>query len=159
MGGAIGRRCKLSSFWINKHPHNRRNWLIPSQRAISLFETTNPQTKKRYELQLKGAGKTPYSRFADGKAVLRSSIREYIVSEGTLQPRSIDIPHPGYTGHLLKHLHSSQCIGGAHHPRTIPHATAKHQSATRAPRARRHCRPIRRELAANRHIRSPPRPR
>ncbi|KAF3394603.1 hypothetical protein F1880_005581 [Penicillium rolfsii] len=50
-------------------------------RAISLFETTNPQTKKRYELQLKGAGKTPYSRFADGKAVLRSSIREYIVSE------------------------------------------------------------------------------
>ncbi|EPS27408.1 hypothetical protein PDE_02351 [Penicillium oxalicum 114-2] len=50
-------------------------------RAISLFETTNPQTRKRYELQLKGAGKTPYSRFADGKAVLRSSIREYIVSE------------------------------------------------------------------------------
>ncbi|KAJ5693318.1 hypothetical protein N7462_002741 [Penicillium macrosclerotiorum] len=51
-------------------------------RAISLFESTNPQTKTRYELQLKGAGKTPYSRFADGKAVLRSSIREYIVSEG-----------------------------------------------------------------------------
>jgi serine/tyrosine/threonine adenylyltransferase len=50
-------------------------------RAISLFETTNPTTGKRYELQLKGAGKTPYSRFADGKAVLRSSIREFIVSE------------------------------------------------------------------------------
>ncbi|KAL2001596.1 hypothetical protein VTN02DRAFT_1551 [Thermoascus thermophilus] len=50
-------------------------------RAISLFETTNPKTGIRYELQLKGAGKTPYSRFADGKAVLRSSIREYIVSE------------------------------------------------------------------------------
>lgn len=50
-------------------------------RAISLFETTNPATKKRYELQLKGAGITPYSRFADGKAVLRSSIREFIVSE------------------------------------------------------------------------------
>jgi uncharacterized protein YdiU (UPF0061 family) len=50
-------------------------------RAISLFETTNPTTKKRYELQLKGAGITPYSRFADGKAVLRSSIREFIVSE------------------------------------------------------------------------------
>lgn len=50
-------------------------------RAISLFETTNPETKKRYELQLKGAGKTPYSRFADGKAVLRSSIREFVVSE------------------------------------------------------------------------------
>ena len=51
-------------------------------RAISLFETTNPTTNTRYELQLKGAGRTPYSRFADGKAVLRSSIREYIVSEG-----------------------------------------------------------------------------
>ncbi|KAL8729241.1 MAG: hypothetical protein Q9166_004862 [cf. Caloplaca sp. 2 TL-2023] len=50
-------------------------------RAISLFESTNPSTKTRYEIQLKGAGKTPYSRFADGKAVLRSSIREFIVSE------------------------------------------------------------------------------
>ncbi|OLN92128.1 UPF0061 protein C20G4.05c [Colletotrichum chlorophyti] len=50
-------------------------------RAISLFETTNPETKVRYELQLKGAGITPYSRFADGKAVLRSSIREFVVSE------------------------------------------------------------------------------
>ncbi|KAB2569260.1 UPF0061 protein [Lasiodiplodia theobromae] len=50
-------------------------------RAISLFETTNPTTGVRYELQLKGAGKTPYSRFADGKAVLRSSIREFVVSE------------------------------------------------------------------------------
>ncbi|ESZ90989.1 protein family UPF0061 [Sclerotinia borealis F-4128] len=50
-------------------------------RAISLFETTNPSSNIRYELQLKGAGLTPYSRFADGKAVLRSSIREFIVSE------------------------------------------------------------------------------
>ncbi|KAL1869295.1 hypothetical protein Plec18167_007961 [Paecilomyces lecythidis] len=50
-------------------------------RAISLFESINPSTGTRYELQLKGAGKTPYSRFADGKAVLRSSIREYVVSE------------------------------------------------------------------------------
>lgn len=50
-------------------------------RAISLFETTNPLTRMRYEIQLKGAGKTPYSRFADGKAVLRSSIREFVVSE------------------------------------------------------------------------------
>lgn len=50
-------------------------------RAISLFETTNPASNVRYELQLKGAGLTPYSRFADGKAVLRSSIREFVVSE------------------------------------------------------------------------------
>ncbi|KXX81199.1 hypothetical protein MMYC01_201391 [Madurella mycetomatis] len=50
-------------------------------RAISLFESTNPRTGVRYEVQLKGAGLTPYSRFADGKAVLRSSIREFVVSE------------------------------------------------------------------------------
>ncbi|KKY18451.1 hypothetical protein UCRPC4_g04920 [Phaeomoniella chlamydospora] len=50
-------------------------------RAISLVETTNPKTGVRYEIQVKGAGRTPYSRFADGKAVLRSSIREFIVSE------------------------------------------------------------------------------
>jgi uncharacterized protein YdiU (UPF0061 family) len=50
-------------------------------RAISLFESINPNTGKRYEVQLKGAGRTPYSRFADGKAVLRSSIREFVVSE------------------------------------------------------------------------------
>ena len=36
---------------------------------------------QRQEWQLKGAGKTPYSRFADGRAVLRSSIREYLCSE------------------------------------------------------------------------------
>jgi hypothetical protein len=36
---------------------------------------------QRWELQLKGAGKTPYSRRADGRAVMRSSIREFIASE------------------------------------------------------------------------------
>ena len=36
---------------------------------------------RRWEWHLKGAGKTPYSRFGDGRAVLRSSIREYLASE------------------------------------------------------------------------------
>ncbi|KAI9290367.1 hypothetical protein BC943DRAFT_333588 [Umbelopsis sp. AD052] len=49
-------------------------------RAISLFETENKKGE-RWELQLKGAGRTPYSRFADGYAVLRSSIREFLGSE------------------------------------------------------------------------------
>ncbi|HRO26294.1 MAG TPA: protein adenylyltransferase SelO family protein, partial [Luteimonas sp.] len=35
----------------------------------------------RHELQLKGAGLTPYSRSADGRAVLRSSVREFLCSE------------------------------------------------------------------------------
>ena len=34
-----------------------------------------------WEIQLKGAGQTPYSRFADGRAVLRSSLREFLCSE------------------------------------------------------------------------------
>lgn len=36
---------------------------------------------QRYDLHLKGAGRTPYSRFGDGRAVLRSSIREFLASE------------------------------------------------------------------------------
>jgi len=49
-------------------------------RAITLAEIIAPDAK-RYELQLKGAGRTPYSRTADGRAVLRSSVREYLCSE------------------------------------------------------------------------------
>ncbi len=48
-------------------------------RAINLFEIKNKN--KRWALQLKGAGETPYSRTADGLAVLRSSIREHLCSE------------------------------------------------------------------------------
>ncbi|WP_026464251.1 protein adenylyltransferase SelO [Adhaeribacter aquaticus] len=49
-------------------------------RAITLaeLETTAGKT---WEMQLKGAGLTPYSRRADGRAVLRSSVREYLMSE------------------------------------------------------------------------------
>jgi uncharacterized protein YdiU (UPF0061 family) len=49
-------------------------------RAISLGEVMNA-AGQRWELQLKGAGATPYSRSADGRAVLRSSIREFLCSE------------------------------------------------------------------------------
>jgi serine/tyrosine/threonine adenylyltransferase len=48
-------------------------------RAITLAEVTS--RGKTWELQLKGAGPTPYSRRADGRAVLRSSIRELVCSE------------------------------------------------------------------------------
>ena len=49
-------------------------------RAITLAEVMCPDGERR-ELQLKGAGKTPYSRTADGRAVLRSSVREFMCSE------------------------------------------------------------------------------
>ncbi|KAL5038595.1 hypothetical protein RTP6_005879 [Batrachochytrium dendrobatidis] len=50
-------------------------------RAISLGQVQHPITRAFTEIQLKGAGMTPYSRFADGYAVLRSSIREYLCAE------------------------------------------------------------------------------
>ncbi len=49
-------------------------------RAIILGEVTN-QRGEKWEIQLKGSGLTPYSRDGDGRAVLRSSIREYLCSE------------------------------------------------------------------------------
>jgi serine/tyrosine/threonine adenylyltransferase len=48
-------------------------------RALSLGEVRGPGGS--WELQLKGAGPTPYSRRADGRAVLRSSLREFLCSE------------------------------------------------------------------------------
>lgn len=49
-------------------------------RAIMLGETTNSRGEK-WEIQLKGSGMTPFSRMGDGRAVLRSTIREYLCSE------------------------------------------------------------------------------
>ena len=62
--------------------HQFGNWAgqLGDGRAIYLGEVVNAQGQ-RHELQLKGAGPTPYSRRADGRAVLRSSIREFLCSE------------------------------------------------------------------------------
>ncbi|WP_430466847.1 protein adenylyltransferase SelO [Winogradskyella ouciana] len=61
--------------------HQFGNWAgqLGDGRAINLFEIVH--NEKRWALQLKGAGETPYSRQGDGLAVLRSSIREYLCSE------------------------------------------------------------------------------
>lgn len=48
-------------------------------RAISLGEIVH--NNKRFEIQTKGSGLTPFSRMGDGKAVIRSSVREYLCSE------------------------------------------------------------------------------
>lgn len=62
--------------------HQFGNWArqLGDGRAIFLGEVVNA-AGRRFELQLKGAGPTPYSRRADGRAVLRSSIREFLCSE------------------------------------------------------------------------------
>ena len=49
-------------------------------RAMALGEVVNG-LGERYELQLKGCGRSPFSRSFDGRAVLRSSVREFLVSE------------------------------------------------------------------------------
>lgn len=62
--------------------HQFGNWAgqLGDGRAISLGELTAPDGRP-WEIQLKGAGPTPYSRRADGRAVLRSSLREFLCSE------------------------------------------------------------------------------
>ncbi len=62
--------------------HQFGNWAgqLGDGRAINLGEVRN-KSGDYWALQLKGAGPTPYSRTADGLAVLRSSVREYICSE------------------------------------------------------------------------------
>ncbi|SDR66759.1 Uncharacterized conserved protein YdiU, UPF0061 family [Polaribacter sp. KT25b] len=61
--------------------HQFGNWAgqLGDGRAINLFEIEHQN--KNWKVQLKGAGETPYSRTADGLAVLRSSIREYLCAE------------------------------------------------------------------------------
>ena len=62
--------------------HQFGNWAgqLGDGRAINLGEVVN-RAGQRLALQLKGAGPTPYSRGADGLAVLRSSLREFLCSE------------------------------------------------------------------------------
>ena len=62
--------------------HQFGNWAgqLGDGRAINLGEVVN-RRGERWTMQLKGAGPTPYSRTADGLAVLRSSLREFVCSE------------------------------------------------------------------------------
>ena len=62
--------------------HQFGNWAgqLGDGRAINLGEIVNSRGE-HWTLQLKGAGPTPYSRSADGLAVLRSSVREFLCSE------------------------------------------------------------------------------
>ncbi len=72
----------MDSFAMRYGGHQFGNWAgqLGDGRAINLGELVTPDGQ-RQTLQLKGAGRTSYSRTADGLAVLRSSIREYLCSE------------------------------------------------------------------------------
>jgi uncharacterized protein YdiU (UPF0061 family) len=72
----------MQPYAANYGGHQFGHWAgqLGDGRAITLGEAIN-RAGERWELQLKGAGLTPYSRTADGRAVLRSSIREFLCSE------------------------------------------------------------------------------
>ncbi len=72
----------MQPYAANYGGHQFGHWAgqLGDGRAITLGETINARGE-RWELQLKGAGPTPYSRTADGRAVLRSSVREFLCSE------------------------------------------------------------------------------
>jgi len=62
------------------HQFGHWNPELGDGRGLLLAEVLDKQTRS-WDLHLKGAGKTPYSRFGDGRAVLRSTMREYLASE------------------------------------------------------------------------------
>jgi len=72
----------MQSFAMCYGGHQFGNWAgqLGDGRAINLGDVVNSKDES-WALQLKGAGSTPYSRTADGLAVLRSSVREYLCSE------------------------------------------------------------------------------
>jgi len=72
----------MQPYAANYGGHQFGHWAgqLGDGRAITLGEIINA-AGQRWELQLKGAGPTPYSRRADGRAVLRSSVREFLCSE------------------------------------------------------------------------------
>jgi protein adenylyltransferase len=80
----VGNRLAqgMDPYAINYGGHQFGHWAgqLGDGRAINLGEVINNQGQ-RWALQLKGAGPTPYSRSADGLAVLRSSLREFLCSE------------------------------------------------------------------------------
>ncbi|MGL1833420.1 protein adenylyltransferase SelO [Rhodocyclaceae bacterium SMB388] len=79
-GNALAPGMEPYAACYGGHQFGRWAGQLGDGRAITLGEAINGRGE-RLELQLKGAGPTPYSRRADGRAVLRSSIREFLCSE------------------------------------------------------------------------------
>jgi len=79
--GGNGTLAGMQTYATRYGGHQFGHWAgqLGDGRAILLGELMHQG--QRYELQLKGAGETPYSRRADGRAVLRSSLREFLCSE------------------------------------------------------------------------------
>mgnify|MGYP000120825335 CR=1 FL=1 len=84
MGLLFNRDSELTKHSVAQkyggHQFGQWNPQLGDGRGVLLTELITPD-QQRIDLHLKGAGPTPYSRHADGRAVLRSTIREYLASE------------------------------------------------------------------------------
>ncbi len=81
-GGAVHPRSQPLAAVYSGHQFGVWAGQLGDGRAILLGDVATPaEPRGSLELQLKGSGKTPYSRMGDGRAVLRSSIREFLCSE------------------------------------------------------------------------------
>ncbi len=78
-GAAVWPGMQLLASVYSGHQFGQWAGQLGDGRALLLGEVQTPQGGQ--EIQLKGAGLTPYSRMGDGRAVLRSSIREFLCSE------------------------------------------------------------------------------
>ncbi len=75
-GNLLAAGCEPLASVYSGHQFGHWAGQLGDGRAILLGETA-----EGWEIQLKGSGRTPYSRMGDGRAVLRSSIREFLCSE------------------------------------------------------------------------------
>ncbi|KAJ6494748.1 hypothetical protein C8R47DRAFT_1117036 [Mycena vitilis] len=83
-GRAVLMSDSFAPWAVRYSGHQFGTWAgqLGDGRATSILVTSHPTSPDlSYELQLKGAGRTPFSRSADGLAVVRSSVREYLCSE------------------------------------------------------------------------------
>eukprot|EP01102_Stenamoeba_stenopodia_P017006 TRINITY_DN6031_c0_g1_i2.p1 TRINITY_DN6031_c0_g1~~TRINITY_DN6031_c0_g1_i2.p1 ORF type:complete len:636 (-),score=139.50 TRINITY_DN6031_c0_g1_i2:338-2245(-) len=79
-GNKIIPGCEPAAHCYCGHQFGHFSGQLGDGATMYLGEVINPKGE-RWEIQFKGAGKTPYSRNADGRKVLRSSVREFLCSE------------------------------------------------------------------------------
>lgn len=79
-GHKIWKDAEPRAMVYSGHQFGAYNPQLGDGRGLLLGEVINPDGE-HWDLHLKGAGSTPFSRMGDGRAVLRSSIREFLASE------------------------------------------------------------------------------
>ena len=78
---SVGRRATRCPSSAPNTPSSARSTPATDTATAAQFPCWRPSSTIDWEMQLKGAGRTPYCRGADGRAVLRSSVREFLAQE------------------------------------------------------------------------------